>query len=105
MTIFDEILKNMMKWISEFFPALYAAAAAASISALMSIYDGKSVVKTVTGALSCGILTLAIAGSLTVFGLSENSVTFVGATIGFVGAEKVRDKLLAIFNRRMGDDK
>lgn len=96
----NELFEHTMKWIEDFLPSLYAAAAAGSISALMSIYDGKSVVKTVTGALSCGILTLAIAGSLELFGLPGNSVTFVGATIGFVGAEKLRDKVLALFNRR-----
>ncbi|MTD37826.1 phage holin, lambda family [Erwinia sp. CPCC 100877] len=96
----DELFEHTMKWIDDFLPSLYAALIAGSISALMSIYDGKSVVKTVTGALSCGILTLAISGSLELFGLPGNSVTFVGATIGFVGAEKVRDKVLALFNRR-----
>lgn len=105
MFTFEDVIEQAMKWIEDFLPAIYAAGAAASISSLMSIYDGKSVVKTVTGALSCGILTLAIAGSLALFGLPENSVTFVGATIGFVGAEKVRDKLLSIFNRRTGGDK
>jgi lambda family phage holin len=95
------LIGQTMKWIEDFLPSLYAATAAGSISALMSIYDGKSVVKTVTGALSCGILTLSIAGSLELFGLPGNSVTFVGATIGFVGAEKVRDKVLALFNRRI----
>lgn len=106
---FSGLFEQTMKWINDFLPSLYAAGAAGSISALMSIYDGKSVVKTVTGSLSCGILTLAIAGSLELFGLPGNSVTFVGATIGFAGAEKVRDKVLALFNRRTdsrlgGDD-
>lgn len=96
-----QLCEHTMKWIEDFLPSLYAATVAGSISALMSIYDGKSVVKTVTGALSCGILTLAIAGSLELFDLPGNSVTFVGATIGFVGAEKVRDKILAMFNRRI----
>lgn len=95
-----EITDKSMKWVNDYLPSLLAAGAAGSISALMRIYDGKSVVKTVTGALSCGILTLAIAGSLELFGLPANAVTFVGATIGFVGAEKVRDKALTIFNRR-----
>lgn len=93
-----------MKWIEDYLPSLYAACAAGSISALMSIYDGKSVVKTVTGALSCGILTLAIAGSLELFGLPGNSVTFIGASIGFVGAERVRDKILKLLDRRTGGE-
>mgnify|MGYP005983334451 CR=1 FL=1 len=94
------IITETMKWIEDFLPSLYAAAAAGSISALMGLYDGRSVKQTVTGALACGILTLTIASSLSLFGLPENSVTFVGATIGFVGAEKVRDKLQQIFDRK-----
>lgn len=94
------IAHQTMKWIEEFLPSLYAAGAACGISALMSIYDGKSIAKTITGALSCGILTLTIAGSLEFFGLPSNSVTFVGAAIGFVGAEKVRDKIAAMFDRK-----
>jgi len=96
------ILHQTMKWIEEFLPSLYAAGAAFSISALMSIYDGKSIAKTATGALACGILTLAVAGSLELFGLPGNSVTFVGAAVGFVGAEKVRDKIISLFDRRTG---
>lgn len=99
------LIQQTMKWIEDFLPSLYAAAAAGGISALMSIYDGKSIAKTVTGALSCGILTLTIAGSLELFGLPSNSVTFVGAAIGFVGAEKVRDKILSIFDRKVAGDK
>lgn len=94
-----------MKLFQDALPALYAAGAAFSISALMSIYDGKPVAKTATGALSCGILTLAIAGSLEFFGMPSNSVTFVGAAVGFIGAEKVRDKILSLFERRTRGDK
>ena len=94
-----------MKLIQDLLPALYAAGAAFSISALMSIYDGKPIAKTATGALSCGILTLAIAGSLELFDLPENSVTFIGAAVGFIGAEKVRNKILSLFERRISGDK
>ncbi|VEA82914.1 Prophage protein [Escherichia coli] len=34
-------------------------------------------------------------------GFPEDAVTFIGASIGFMGAEKVRDKVIAAFNRRV----
>lgn len=58
------LLEQTMKWIATYLPALFAAGAALSISALMSLYDGQSLLKTATGSLVCGIVTLAVAGSL-----------------------------------------
>ncbi|KFB99467.1 hypothetical protein GTGU_04124 [Trabulsiella guamensis ATCC 49490] len=89
-----------MKWIATYLPALYAACAAVSISALMSIYDGKSLVQTITGSIACGIMTLAIAGSLEFLGFPANAVTFLGASIGFLGAEKVRNKVTSFIEGR-----
>lgn len=94
------LLEQTMKWIATYLPTLYAAGAAFSISALMSLYDGKSLLQTATGSLACGILTLAVAGSLEFFGFPANAVTFIGASIGFMGAEKVRDKVTGIIESR-----
>ncbi|WP_459381150.1 phage holin family protein, partial [Escherichia coli] len=82
-------------------PTVYAVGAAVSISALMSLYDGRTLVQTVTGSLACGVLAMAVAGSLRFFGIPEDAVTFFGASIGFMGAEKARDKVIAIFDRRV----
>ncbi|EGP7229769.1 TPA: phage holin family protein, partial [Escherichia coli] len=49
----------------------------------------------------CGVLAMAVAGSLRFFGIPEDAVTFFGASIGFMGAEKARDKVIAIFDRRV----
>ncbi|EMK9913487.1 phage holin family protein, partial [Escherichia coli] len=35
------------------------------------------------------------------FGIPEDAVTFFGASIGFMGSEKARDKVIAIFDRRV----
>nr|WP_152851958.1 phage holin family protein [Escherichia coli] len=87
-------------------PTVYAAGAAVSISALMSLYDGRTLVQTVTGSLACGVLAMAVAGSLRFFGVPEDAVTFFGASIGFMGAEKARDKIIAAFNHitQKGDE-
>ncbi|TLU70424.1 holin [Enterobacter sp. MF024] len=94
--VFEE---QLLKWLVNYLPTFYAAGAALSISALMSLYDGQSLIKTATGSLACGILTLAVAGSLEFFGLPGSAVTFIGASIGFMGAEKLRDKVGGLFCR------
>jgi hypothetical protein len=66
------LLEQTMKWIATYLPTLFAAGAALSISALMSLYDGQSLLKTATGSLVCGIVTLAVAGSLEYLGLPSN---------------------------------
>lgn len=96
------LLKQTMKWIATYLPTLFAAGAALSISALMSLYDGQSLLKTATGSLVCGIVTLAVAGSLEYLGLPSNAVTFVGASIGFMGADKVRNKVTGFIENRIG---
>ncbi|WP_203727383.1 phage holin family protein, partial [Escherichia coli] len=62
---------------------------------------GRTLVQTVTGSLACGVLAMTVAGSLRFFGIPEDAVTFFGASIGFMGAEKARDKVIAIFDRRV----
>ena len=102
---FTGIMEKTMKWVFIYLPALYAAGVALSISALMSLYDGQSIIKTATGSLVCGIVTLAVAGSLEYLGLPSDAVTFVGAAIGFMGADKVRNKVTNLIESRMGGAK
>lgn len=99
------IMQIIMKWVATYLPTLFAAGAALSISALMSLYDGQSLLKTATGSLVCGIVTLAVAGSLEYLGLPSNAVTFVGAAIGFMGADKVRNKVTGFIETRIGGEK
>lgn len=94
-TIQTGITEQVIAWLFDHLPTVYAVGAAVSISALMSLYDGRTLVQTVTGSLACGVLAMAVAGSLRFFGFPEDAVTFIGASIGFMGAEKVdapRDK-------------
>lgn len=101
------ITEQIIAWLFDHLPTVYAVGAAVGISALLSLYDGRTLVQTITGSLACGVLTMAVAGSLRFFGIPEDAVTFVGACIGFMGAEKIRDKVsdkvTAFFNRRHGE--
>lgn len=76
-TIQTGITEQVIAWLFDHLPTVYAVGAA------------------------CGVLAMAVAGSLRFFGFPEDAVTFIGASIGFMGAEKARDKVIAAFNRRV----
>ncbi|MCV5887899.1 phage holin family protein, partial [Escherichia coli] len=85
-----------------YLPSVYAGLCALGISALIDIRAGKPKLYTATGALICGIFALAVSALLEYLGLPANSGAFVGALVGFVGADRLRDMALAIVARRAG---
>lgn len=101
-TVSLQIVNETISWVISYLPALYASAASFFISVLMSIYDGKITLQTITGSLACGIFTLAISGCLGFFGLPDNAVTFVGASIGFMGVDKIRNKVAGFIDNKTG---
>ncbi|MEH5217034.1 phage holin, lambda family [Enterobacter hormaechei] len=96
------IFEQTMKWIALYLPSIYAGLCALGISALIDIRAGKPKLYTATGALICGIFALAVSALLEYLGLPANSGAFVGALVGFVGADRLRDMALAIVARRAG---
>lgn len=96
------IFEQTMKWIALYMPSVYAGLCALGISALIDIRAGKPKLYTATGALICGIFALAVSALLEYLGLPANSGAFVGALVGFVGADRLRDMALAIVARRAG---
>ncbi|QIU88261.1 phage holin, lambda family [Yokenella regensburgei] len=96
------IFEQTMKWLALYLPSVYAGLTALGISALMDIRAGKPKLYTATGALICGIFALAISALLEYLGLPANSGAFVGALVGFVGADRLRDMALVIVARRTG---
>ncbi|ELH6539013.1 phage holin family protein [Escherichia coli] len=99
-TIQTGITEQIVAWVSSHRQTAYAVGAAVSISAMMSLYDGRTMIQTVTGSVTCGVLAMVVAGSLRFLGVNEDAVIFIGASIGFMGAEKARDKVIAAFNRK-----
>ena len=63
-TIQTGITEQVIAWLFDHLPTVYAVGAAVSISALMSLYDGRTLVQTVTGSLACGVLAMAVATGL-----------------------------------------
>ncbi|VED13848.1 putative phage holin protein [Escherichia coli] len=100
-TIQTGITEQVIAWLFDHLPTVYAVGAAVSISALMSLYDGRTLVQTVTGSLACGVLAMAVAGSLRFFGFPEDARNVYRRINRFYGAEKVPDKVIAAFNRRV----
>ncbi|MCU5774720.1 phage holin, lambda family [Erwiniaceae bacterium BAC15a-03b] len=98
------LLEHTLKWMSANFPSLYAGLSALCISALIDVRAGKSRLFTATGAMICGIFALTISASLEYFGLPASSGAFVGALVGFVGADRLRNIAVAVIARRAGID-
>ncbi|SAI93429.1 phage holin family protein [Enterobacter hormaechei] len=96
------IFEQTMKWIALYLPSVYAGLCALGISALIDIRAGKPKLYTATGALICGVFALAVSALLEYLELPANSGAFVGALVGFVGADRLRDMALAIVARRAG---
>ncbi|MBP2171005.1 lambda family phage holin [Erwinia toletana] len=94
------LLEQIIKWIAINLPSIYAGLCALGISALIDVRAGKSKLYTATGALICGIFALAISVLLEYLGLPANSGAFVGALVGFIGADRLRDIALTLIARR-----
>lgn len=90
----------IIKWLTNNSPLIFSVGAALSTSALMSLYDGKSILKAITGSIACGIVAITVADSLEYLNIPTDAITFVGAAIGFMGAEKVREKIICIIDKR-----
>ncbi|MGF7452576.1 phage holin, lambda family [Pasteurella bettyae] len=52
----------------------------------------------------CGSITLSSVSVLNHFGMSSNLSTFIGAMVGFIGAEKIREFLFSFIKTRVRND-
>lgn len=94
MLTLPEIYELTIIVVTEHSSTMFATVSAVSISLLMGVHDERTWQKNISGSLTCGVLTLAITGSLEFFGLPDNAVTFIGAAIGLIGVEIFREKIL-----------
>ncbi len=75
------------------------------ISVLIDIRGRKPKLYTCTGGLICGVAAMALSAVLEHFGFSDSSGPFLGAIIGFVGADRLRDTAIAVVARRTGTER
>lgn len=101
----DGISAQIVKWITEYLPSVFSGTTAVVISMLIDIRGRKPKLYTATGGAICGVAALALSAVLEHFGLPENAGAFVGAIIGFVGADRLRDTAVAVVARRTGTER
>lgn len=93
MHVLIELYGPVTSFAIEYSSAIFSTISAVIISFLMGVHDEKRTYRNVSGSIACGFLTLAITGYLEFFGLPDNAVTFLGAAIGLIGVEKIREKI------------
>ncbi|EPH0541226.1 phage holin, lambda family [Serratia marcescens] len=91
-----------MSWIADNAPVIYTAVSAFSIAAMMSIRDGKRWLYSLMGGCVCALIALSLGGLLAHWGLPEGAAPTIGPVIGFIGADKLREIILSIIERRTG---
>lgn len=89
-------------WVINNAPSVYTALSATGVSLLMTIRDGKSWLYTLTTAPVCGLIALGLSPLMVHFGLPDNAAPVIGPVIGFIGADKVREIILGVIERRTG---
>ncbi|MGK0743559.1 phage holin family protein [Yokenella regensburgei] len=100
----QELAGQIMKWIEEFLPAIFAGVMATVISALMDIRTGESKRRTLTGAFICGLVAMGLYSFVIFLGAPPEAGAFFGAFIGFYGADNTRD-LIVSFGRKIATRK
>ncbi|WP_208950153.1 phage holin, lambda family [Rahnella sp. ChDrAdgB13] len=100
----SEFLAESVKWVADNAPIVYTAASAFSIAAIMSLRDGKRWIYSLMGGCVCAVIALSLGGVLDSIGFTKDVAPVIGPVIGFIGADKLRDIILAIVERRTGAD-
>lgn len=82
--------------LSHIWPQFYAAGMACIVALARGLQAGGKPVNSVLEAIICGCLTLALVPVLDYFGLPQNLAVAVGAAVGFLGTEWVRERAATI---------
>lgn len=94
-----ELGPKVFQWVTANFQFIASGAMAASISFARIAYEytsgkrkrswGASVAESVL----CGLIALSLVYGMEMFGLPQSAATFIGAMIGFIGVDKVKEWL------------
>ncbi len=96
------LIEELNKWHQGERHLFYCAASAMVISILMSLKDNKSWRYMVTSACICTVIALCFNVTLHQMGLNETYSGAFGATIGFIGADKLREIVLSLISKKTG---
>lgn len=95
-----DVWAAVFAWISQVAPHLYAPAMSVTIAVLRVIYGGGSKRQMALEGSLCGLVTLAIKPALIWVGLPPDMAVFIGALVGFIGVEKLRDLAVRFGERK-----
>ena len=96
-----ETWEAIAAWLESIGPALYAPALSAAIAVLRVVYGGGSHRQMLLEGALCGLVTLALKPALVWLGLPEDLAVFIGACVGFVGVEKLREWAIRVGEKRV----
>lgn len=96
----SQTVAQCLRWLISMQSLFYTLLTAAGISALVDIRQGKSIRYTITGAIICGMVAVAILFMFDFFDLPDSLGAFVGALVGFAGADQLRNMAMLIIERR-----
>ena len=94
-----ELGSGVFAWFQSHLPFLSSGAMAASIAFARIAYEYSSGKRKRTWGASfaesvlCGLIALSLVYGMEMFGLPQSAATFIGAMIGFIGVDKVREWL------------
>lgn len=84
--------QHLLSVVSHMWPQAYAAVMAVTVAVVRGLQAGGKPLQTVLEAVLCGCLTLASMPVLEYFGFGQKLAVAVGASIGFLGTEWIRDR-------------
>ncbi len=95
-------IAESVRWMADNAPVIYTALSAFTIAAVMSLRDGKKWIYSLMGGFVCAVIALSLGGLLELWGFTEKVAPAVGPVIGFIGADKLREIILRMADRRTG---
>lgn len=95
--------QHLLSVLSHSYPQVYAALMACAVAVVRGVQHGGKPVKTALEAVLCGCLTLASMPVLEFFGLGQNMAVAIGAGIGFLGTEWIRERAGQVMDFVLGN--
>lgn len=89
----NDTTNTIMKLIEMLPEPVRASILAAIIALVRVLYDGKEPrwARRCLESVLCGLIALGISSAVSAIGLSDGWATFLGASVGLFGADKVRE--------------
>lgn len=91
-SVFQHITQHRLGWFTGFSAFLAAVWA--------GLCDGNSLARSALGGVICVLISLGIVAAMQIGGVYQSWAPLVGIFVGFIGAERLRDAALAVWDSR-----